>query len=79
MDDRGKVSRAELAELVRTAATPAPDSQATLRRLAAACWPGGADRTVPPARVWLRGWGPIRMTPSAPECVCRAGRCPTCN
>jgi hypothetical protein len=76
---RAFMNRAELATLVRGAATPASADHATLVRLAWTCWPGGEDRTIPPARAWLRSWGPVPMSAPEAPCTCHAGRCPVCN
>jgi hypothetical protein len=51
----------------------------SLERLLARCWPGGADRSVPAARTWLRAWGPARAITPVPACGCSAGRCDVCN
>jgi hypothetical protein len=74
-----RVGRAELAALIGAAATSSADGKRMVRRLVERCWPGGADRTIPPARVWLRGWGATRMSMPTHDCVCHRGRCPLCN
>jgi hypothetical protein len=51
----------------------------SLERLLARCWPGGADRSVPAARTWLRAWGPARGIAPVPHCACATGRCGVCN
>jgi hypothetical protein len=58
-----------------------PDLAAlSLDRLLARCWPGGGDRSVPAARIWLRAWGPVRAgTRFLPACTCASGRCGVCN
>ena len=44
------------------------------------CWPGGgADRSEPTAREWLRRWAPKQLPLRPPECSCPAGRCSACN
>ena len=50
---------------------------ADIRRLQAACWPGGsADRIEPVAREWLSHWHPARAAAVIPTCLCQTGRCP---
>ena len=51
----------------------------SLERLLDRCWPGGADRSVPVARTWLRAWGPSRTGAPIPACGCATGRCDVCN
>jgi hypothetical protein len=52
----------------------------SLERLLARSWPGGADRSVPAARAWLRAWGPVRGGARLlPSCGCAGGRCGVCN
>lgn len=44
------------------------------------CWPGGgADRTEPVARDWVRLWGPQRLGAVVMRCTCAQGRCDLCN
>ena len=43
------------------------------------CWPGGADRTEPGAREWVRRWRPSRGAVVAHACTCSQGACPVCN
>jgi hypothetical protein len=44
------------------------------------CWPGGgADRTEPVARGWVRRWGPNLLDEIAFECTCAHGPCSLCN
>jgi hypothetical protein len=44
------------------------------------CWPGGgADRTEPAARGWVRHWGPNLLGDVAFECTCATGHCTLCN
>jgi hypothetical protein len=57
-----------------------PDLAAlSLERLLTRFWPGGADRSVPAARTWLRAWGPARAIAAVPDCGCSTGRCGVCN
>jgi hypothetical protein len=52
----------------------------SLERLLARSWPGGADRSVPAARIWLRAWGPVRAGARLlPSCGCAGGHCGVCN
>jgi hypothetical protein len=52
-----------------------------VQRLTDREWPGGADRTVPGAREWVRHWGPVRLPAERllRACACSAGRCGVCN
>jgi hypothetical protein len=69
------MTRGELEALMQAAA----EGRDLVTRLAGDCWPGGADRTIAPARAWLRGWGPYLMSAPGPWCTCRSGRCTVCN
>ncbi len=72
------MDRELLAALVASASTPA-SADGSLSRLAARCWPGAADATVPAARDWVRRWGPTSFAAVLPQCACAAGRCGACN
>jgi hypothetical protein len=57
-------------------------SRSLIARLAAGCWPGGADdRHLPSAAQWLRRWHPLSgHAQMRVACVCASsGRCGVCN
>jgi hypothetical protein len=57
-------------------------SHSLLARLAASCWPGGAeDRHLPSAAQWLRLWQPLSGDAKLHvACACATtGRCGVCN
>lgn len=70
----------EMADLLRAAGRPNPESQRLLDVLAGALWPGGAsDRTERVASGWLRMWGPVQVIIDPPRCGCSQARCQICN
>jgi hypothetical protein len=70
--------RARVAALI--AAAGEPQARRLAATLAHHCWPGGgADRTTPAARTWVRRWRPERLAAALVSCTCRDGRCAVCN
>jgi hypothetical protein len=70
--------RARLTALI--AATEDAQGQHLAAVLRDHCWPdGGADRTEPAARAWLRRWHVERLAAAVRSCTCRRGRCAVCN
>jgi hypothetical protein len=73
--------RARVHDLIGAAHRDPPGGRAALAdALHRWCWPGGgADRTEPVARGWVRRWGPNLLGDVAVECTCAQGRCTLCN
>jgi hypothetical protein len=79
MDRQERPNRAQLAALVEAAATRERAARGPLAALVAAQRPGPVDHSLPAAAEWLRRWRPQRLTATAPDCTCAAGRCTWCN
>ena len=70
-------AEAHIAAMARR--TPA-DHERLAEILAGRCWPaGGADRTDPAARGWVRRWGRTSVHAVVLECTCAHGSCAVCN
>ena len=79
MDRQDKPEPADVAALVRSAATAATLDAGPRTSLVHRCWPGGEDRLQPAALEWVRRWGPHRVTAPAATCACASRRCAWCN
>ena len=79
MDDESFRARAE-AHVSAFADRTAADHDRLAGALRSWCWPGGgADRTEPVARAWVRAWGPACRHAVALRCTCAHGPCLLCN
>jgi hypothetical protein len=59
---------------------PPGDTRRLTDGIVGGCWPGGgADRTEPAARRWLRRWRPETAVARLPVCSCTSGHCLVCN
>jgi hypothetical protein len=71
--------RARVVALI-AAARAEPQASRLAATLGDRCWPGGgADRTEPAARAWVRRWRPERFAAVLVGCTCPEGRCAVCN
>jgi hypothetical protein len=68
-----------IAHIESVARRRAADADGLVAALLGRSWPGGADRTEPGAREWLRRWRPARGGPAVPACACAHGGCQVCN